>query len=35
MFKEDNTKDFINLHFMHKLYWLKTEWDQARFSDLV
>ena len=31
----DNNKVFINLSFMHKLYWMKTEWDQARFSGLV
>ena len=28
-------KSFINLHFMHKLYWMKTEWDQARFGSAL
>ena len=28
---QDNNKGFINLDFMHKLYWMKTEWGQARF----
>ena len=31
----NNNKGFIDLRFMHKLYWMKTEWDQARFLDLV
>jgi hypothetical protein len=31
----DNNNGFINLRFMQKLYWMKTEWDQARFSGLV
>ena len=31
----DNKNGFINLRFMHKLYWMKTEWDQARFCGLV
>ena len=31
----DDNKGFINQHFMHKLYWIKTEWYQARFSGLV
>ena len=30
-----HTKGFINLCFLHKLNWMKTEWDQARFSSLV
>ena len=25
----DNNKGFINLRFKHKLYWMKTEWDQS------
>ena len=28
-----NNKGFINLRFLQKLNWVKTEWDQARFSD--
>ena len=27
----DNNKGFIDLRLMHKLYWMKKEWDQARF----
>ena len=33
--KEKTLKGFINLRFLHKLYWMKTEWDQARLSGLV
>ena len=32
---QDHNKGFINLRFLHKLNWMKTEWDQARFSSLV
>ena len=28
----DNNKVFISFRFMHKVNWMKTEWDQARFS---
>ena len=31
----DANKGFINQQFMHKLYWMKTDWDQARFSGLL
>jgi hypothetical protein len=31
----DNNKGFINLCFLETLKWMKTEWDQARFSSLV
>ena len=31
----DNNKGFINLYFLQKMNWMKTEWDQARFSNLV
>ena len=31
----DNNKGFINLRFLQKLNWMKTEWDQARFSSPV
>ena len=33
--KLDNNKGFINLRFMHKLNWMKTEWVQASFCSLV
>ena len=28
----DNNKGFLNLCFMNKLKWIKTEWNQAIFS---
>ena len=31
----DDKKGVINLCFMHKVNWMKTEWDQAIFSCLV
>ena len=29
----DNYKGFINLRFMHKLYWIKTEWNRLDSLD--
>ena len=33
--RHDNNKGFINLRFLLKLNWIKTELDQARFPSLV
>ena len=31
----DISKGFINLRFLQKLHWMKTEWEQARIYSLV
>ena len=31
----DNTKGFINLHFLQNVNCKKTVWDQARFSSMA